>query len=148
MKNFAAGCCLLLLTACTAGSEPIVIDENLTLHVERPGLLERAAITPERAREIALAFEPGTIEEAELEEEGERLLYAFDIRTADGRRRDIEVDAVSGSIVGHEEEGHDEHDAHERAGGDDEHHGDGNGHDDDEHHADGDEHGGAEHGAR
>src|SRR5688500_7087993 len=54
-----------------------------TQHVqeEQEGLLARAAVSVEAARQTALAAFPGAaIVESEIEEEGGRLIYSFELR--------------------------------------------------------------------
>ena len=93
---------------------------TIGLEEDRPGLLERARVTDANARVIALQRVPGgSIVEAELEEEGGRLVYSYEIRVADGRGI-VEIDARTGAVLseqreegdnGHGPAGHEEHDA-------------------------------------
>jgi uncharacterized membrane protein YkoI len=63
----------------------------------------KAKITIEEARRAALEKVPGTIEEGELEKEHGKLIYSFDIRTADGIT-EVWVDANNGQVVNVEKE--------------------------------------------
>ena len=71
---------------------------------EKAKLAKQAKITMERAREIALARVPGTVEEAELEREKGKLVYSFDIRNDRGTITEVEVNATDGTVVSVEEE--------------------------------------------
>ena len=86
-----------------APSDPAVASRRapdaVALHEEAPGLLARAGVTEAVARAAALARVPGgRVLEAELEEEDGVLQYAYDIRAADGRLLDVEVDARTGRV--------------------------------------------------
>ena len=74
------------------------------------GLLAQATISPEQARETALAAVPGgTIVDAEIEEEDGRLIYAFDIKVAGQRgTHDVEIDARTGALLQDEAEDEDD----------------------------------------
>ena len=60
---------------------------------------KKAKITMEAARAIALNRVSGQIVEEDLEKENGRLQYAFDIRTADGKIVDVEIDAITGEVL-------------------------------------------------
>ncbi|MGH9522892.1 MAG: PepSY domain-containing protein [Terriglobales bacterium] len=62
------------------------------------GKKEHPKITMKQARQTALATEKGTIKSAELEREKGRLIYSFDIKTADGIH-EVNVDAMDGKVV-------------------------------------------------
>jgi uncharacterized membrane protein YkoI len=68
---------------------------------ERPGLAAKARVSCSEARKTALA-RVGTseVKDAELEEEGGKLVYSFDlaVRGKPGIE-EVQVDAVSGKIV-------------------------------------------------
>ncbi len=67
--------------------------------------LLQTAISIDRAREIALAqARGGAIAEEELEREGDASIYSFDIRLADGRLVEVEIDAMTGAVLGDDEE--------------------------------------------
>jgi uncharacterized membrane protein YkoI len=71
-------------------------------------LLAQTKITEDSARGLALARVPGsTVKELELEREGGRLIWSFDLTVA-GKPgiEEVNVDAVTGKIVGVEHEGH------------------------------------------
>jgi hypothetical protein len=64
----------------------------------KAALSKEAKITMEEAQKTALAKEPGKIKSKELEREKGRLIYSFDIKTADGLH-EIQVDAMTGELV-------------------------------------------------
>ena len=59
---------------------------------------EKPKLTMKQAKETALAKEKGTIKSAEMEKEHGRLIYSFDIKTADGIH-EVNVDAMDGKVV-------------------------------------------------
>jgi hypothetical protein len=60
----------------------------------------RPALALDQARNIALEhIGGGTIEEEELERDGDGLIYSFDVRLADGRLSEVEVDAMTGAVA-------------------------------------------------
>lgn len=59
----------------------------------------KARISRKRAEAIALKRQAGKINEGELEREQGRLIYSFDIQTADGGIMEVQVDAYSGKVV-------------------------------------------------
>ena len=61
-------------------------------------LSKEAKITMEEAQKTALAKEPGKIKSKELEREKGRLIYSFDIKTADGIH-EVNIDAMTGEVV-------------------------------------------------
>jgi uncharacterized membrane protein YkoI len=84
---------------CSSGNEPAT-EEYAELQVASTDLLDRASVSEEQARAIALEVSSGgTIVEAELEEEGDLLLYSFEVRLTEGGLMDVEVDAVSGEVL-------------------------------------------------
>lgn len=73
-------------------------------------LAKKAKITPEQARKIATDRVAGTIVEEELEREDGKLVYSIEIRDANQKIYDVEVDAKTGVIVNVEEEFEDDED--------------------------------------
>jgi membrane-associated HD superfamily phosphohydrolase len=86
----------------------VVTTTNITAQKreEKPNakLAKKAKITLEKAREIALKQDSGTVESEELEKEKGKLVYSFDIRNAKGTITEIWVDAKNGNIVHKSEE--------------------------------------------
>lgn len=62
-------------------------------------MAKQAKITMEQAKAIALKRVPGTILEEDLEMERGRLQYAFDIKDANGKIFDVEIDAKTGAVL-------------------------------------------------
>jgi uncharacterized membrane protein YkoI len=60
-----------------------------------------AKVSRDQAEKIALAQVPGgTVKEAELEREHGKLVWSFDIATADSRQvMDVEIDAETGAVL-------------------------------------------------
>lgn len=74
---------------------------------EAPGLLKLAKVSPEAATATAQAKVPGgKIEAAEIEKEDGKLIYSFEMKIA-GKSgvEEVNVDALTGSVVGVEHEG-------------------------------------------
>ncbi len=67
-------------------------------------LAKQAKISPEEARQKALARVPGTVIESELDKEKGKVVYEFEIRDKDNKTFDVLVDAKTGEIVGVEAE--------------------------------------------
>jgi uncharacterized membrane protein YkoI len=64
-----------------------------------------AMITEAEARKAALAAQPGTVVEVELEVGSEgRAKFEYDIRAADGTMWEVEVDAMTGKVLSAERE--------------------------------------------
>ena len=59
---------------------------------------KEAKVTMEEAQKAALAKESGKIKSKELEREKGRLIYSFDIKTADGLH-EVNVDAMTGEVI-------------------------------------------------
>ena len=77
------------------------------LKEERPGLAKLAIISLKEARATAMAKVPkGVIKAQEIEEEGGKLIYSFDLKVA-GKAgiEEVNVDAKTGHLVNLEHEG-------------------------------------------
>jgi uncharacterized membrane protein YkoI len=68
---------------------------------EQAEMQAQAKITKEQAQETAMAKAPGgTIKEGELEKEGGKLIWSFDIATPGTKNTtEVNVDAITGAIV-------------------------------------------------
>jgi uncharacterized membrane protein YkoI len=63
-------------------------------------LRKEAKISMRKAKSIALKTVPGgKISSAELEKEGGKLIYSFDIKTTAGGITEVNVDAINGKVV-------------------------------------------------
>lgn len=68
-------------------------------------LQKEAKISMEKAREIALArVKGGKIESGELEREHGKLIYSFDIKTSKPGVTEVNVDAITGKVIGVQKE--------------------------------------------
>ncbi|WP_301109134.1 PepSY domain-containing protein [Sporosarcina sp.] len=56
-------------------------------------------ISMEEANEIALKRVPGQVVKSELDFDDGQLLYEIDIRTEEGQKFEVKVDAVTGEIL-------------------------------------------------
>ena len=70
-----------------------------------------AKISPDQARDAALAAVPGTADKVELDNENGNVVYSVTITDASGAKTDVKVDAGNGSVL-HKDSG----DANEPAG--------------------------------
>lgn len=59
-----------------------------------------------RAKAIALKQASGKIESSELENEGGKWIYSFDIRNKKGTISEVHINAYTGAVVAVEEENH------------------------------------------
>lgn len=66
----------------------------------------KTVIGMEKAKLTALETAPGKIEGSELEFEKNQWLYSFDIRGKDRKIHEIQVNAISGAVVGNDIETH------------------------------------------
>ncbi|MEO8216657.1 MAG: PepSY domain-containing protein [Acidobacteriota bacterium] len=71
---------------------------------DQAAMQREAKITMARARAIAVAKAPGTVQSGELEREHGKLIYSFDIRTSSKITTEVNVNALDGSIVGMQKE--------------------------------------------
>ena len=78
-------------------------------------LAKEAKISIEQARATALEKVAGTITEEEIEMEKGILVYSIEIRDANGKTKDVEVNAKTGEIVRVEEENDDDEDGDDAA---------------------------------
>jgi uncharacterized membrane protein YkoI len=74
---------------------------------ESERLKSLARITPEQARDAALAQVPGTVKKVELENEDGNVVYGVEIKTAKGES-DVKVDAGDGRVLHVEQDGEDD----------------------------------------
>jgi uncharacterized membrane protein YkoI len=84
---------------CDANQGKITEEEQEVESADDPLFKEKAKISLEQAREIALKAHPGEVVEVEYEIESDgRASYEFDIQTTEGEIK-LEVDASTGKIV-------------------------------------------------
>ena len=68
---------------------------------EKIEMAKKAKVSVEEASAIALKERPGTIIEAEIEDEHGSLMLDIEVVTADGTIREVHIDALAGKVVGH-----------------------------------------------
>lgn len=90
---------------CDARTGRITETEEEVASADVAAFRDKAKVSLEEAKKIALAKRPGEIIETEfsLENDGSPS-YEFDIRDAAGKEWEIEVDAVTGKILEEEQE--------------------------------------------
>jgi uncharacterized membrane protein YkoI len=81
--------------------------EDRAESAESARLKSLARITPEQARDAALAQVPGTVKKVELENEDGNVVYGVEVKTASGER-DVKVDAGDGRVLHVEQDGEDD----------------------------------------
>jgi len=90
---------------CDARSGKLTEDEYEVESADVPAFKDKAKVSLEDAKKIALAKRPGEIVEIEysIESDGSPT-YEFDIKAADGTEWEVEVDAVTGKVIEEERE--------------------------------------------
>jgi uncharacterized membrane protein YkoI len=84
---------------CSASTGKIVEVEWENEHMDLDAFLANAKVSPGEARKIALRAIPGRIVGMDLETTSTgQMSYEFEVRTADGKNMDIEVDAMTGKV--------------------------------------------------
>lgn len=81
-----------------------VYEEEIDVDPNSEEFKSKAKITMEQAKKTALDKFPGEIESIEYELENGNPVYEFDIKQANGKEIEVEVDAVTGKIGETEEE--------------------------------------------
>jgi hypothetical protein len=97
----------LALCACGAtASLAQGVPASITIKQEKPGLLKKATVSAADAQKTAQAAYPtGKIRAAEIEEEGGKLIYSFEIRVPGAKGvEEVNVDAMTGRVVNTEHE--------------------------------------------
>lgn len=74
-------------------------DENLSEADEAKALESLATISPDQARDAALAAVPGTAGKVELDNENGAVVYSVEITDSSGSDIDVKVDAGNGQVV-------------------------------------------------
>lgn len=81
-----------------------VFEEEIDVDPNSEEFKSKAKITVDAAKKTALDKFPGNIETIEYELENGNPVYEFDIKLANGKEIEVEVDAVTGAIGETEEE--------------------------------------------
>lgn len=74
-------------------------NENTGQLSEQAAFAKQAAVSKGQAQAVALKNVAGDVLHSELEREHGRAVYCFDIRAANGKVFDVEVDAKTGAFV-------------------------------------------------
>jgi len=74
-------------------------DEGLSEADEAKSLESLATITPDQARDAALAAVPGTAGKVELDNENGAVVYSVEITDGSGSQIDVKVDAGNATVV-------------------------------------------------
>lgn len=95
-------CCVLAATVLIAGCESPEHEGNEHEGHAKANLQAEAKVTEAEARATVMTKVPdGTIKEAELEREKGKLIWSFDIAKPNAEGiSEINVDAITGAIVG------------------------------------------------
>ena len=84
---------------CDAKSGKVTEEEQEVANADDPAFKSKAKITQEDAKKTALAKHPGEVIESEFSiESNGNPSYEFDIKTADGKEMEVEIDAVTGKL--------------------------------------------------
>jgi uncharacterized membrane protein YkoI len=90
---------------CLAKSGKVIEEEQELANADDPAFKEKAKITQDEAKKTALAKYPGEVVETEFSIEADgSISYEFDIKTANGKEMEVEVDAVTGKLSENPEE--------------------------------------------
>ncbi|MBM3396833.1 MAG: peptidase [Betaproteobacteria bacterium] len=88
-----------------AQEQKVQEQEGSTTEQKEAVFTQAARITEDEARVIALQAHPGEVDEVERKMSAANVpVYEFEIEMADGTEREVEVDAVTGLIIGVEDE--------------------------------------------
>lgn len=95
----------ILALSCSAilalGSSALLADDDVRMD-EVSGLVEQGTIQSlESLNEKALAVQPGTITDTDLDKHYGRYIYEVEIRDAQGQEWDIDLDASNGDVLEH-----------------------------------------------
>lgn len=101
LGRLGASLFVIAVAAACAGRGTAREVSGVRINEDRKGLWNRAMLAPDSAIKIALNTVPGgQIIKAELEEEGGRLIYSFDITTTGKAGEDeVHVDATTGKVL-------------------------------------------------
>ena len=81
-----------------------VFEEEVDVDPNSDEFKSKAKVTMEQAKKTALDKYPGEVESIEYELENGNPVYEFDIKQANGKEVEVEVDAITGKIGETEEE--------------------------------------------
>ena len=78
---------------------------------EAKALRSKATVTPDEARNAALAAVPGKAGEVELDNENGNVVYSVEVAKTDGSQTDVKVDAGNATVLSQEADGEEGNDA-------------------------------------
>ena len=90
------------IAAMLLGASSLAAQAAVKVKENKPGQLKKAKVTAEQAIATAQAKLPNaTLDAAEIEEEGGKLIYSFDFKTSGKSGIDeVNIDAMTGKQVG------------------------------------------------
>jgi len=84
---------------CLAKSGKVIEEEQEVVNADDPAFKGKAKITQDEAKKTALAKYPGEVVDSEFAVESDgSISYEFDIKTANGKEIEVEIDAVTGKL--------------------------------------------------
>lgn len=84
---------------CLAKTGKVIEEEQEVANADDPAFKGKAKITQDEAKKLALAKYAGEVIDSELSIESDgSISYEFDIKTANGKEMEVEVDAVTGKL--------------------------------------------------
>jgi len=84
---------------CLAKSGKVIEEEQEVANADDPAFKGKAKISQEDAKKLALAKYAGEVVDSEFSIESDgSISYEFDIKTANGKEMEVEVDAISGKL--------------------------------------------------
>jgi uncharacterized membrane protein YkoI len=90
---------ILLLT-----TSVFAANSKVTEKVKESSLQKLAKVSPDSAITLAFQKAPGKIVESDLEVENGLLVYSYDIQSKEDKIIEVQIDAISGSVVSTKEE--------------------------------------------
>lgn len=101
MNHFTALLTATALIACAGLAQARDIGPDQALKLRDAGTIQSF----EKLNAVALAKHPGaTIGDTELEEKYGKYIYQVELRDAQGRKWEIDLDAVTGEVVGNHQD--------------------------------------------
>lgn len=83
----------------------VIEEEQEVANADDPAFKAKAKITQEEAKKVALAKYAGEVIDSEFSIEANgNASYEFDIKTADGKEMEVEIDAATGKLAENPEE--------------------------------------------
>ncbi|MEO8648524.1 MAG: PepSY domain-containing protein [Acidobacteriota bacterium] len=77
----------------------LILSLTVAVTIGAPAQYQQKYIGMKKAKEIASSQVPGKIKSAEREKEDGKMIYSFDIKTADGQTHEVTLDAFTGAVL-------------------------------------------------